>query len=281
MTANTIVATENPGGVPRMPAYFLAHGAGPCFFMEWTHGPLDTWDGLAIWLRSISADAGMVPQAIVVVSAHWEAAPLHINGLHRSGLVYDYGGFPPHTYELCYRAPGSVAIAQRLQVLLGEQDIESVRDDDRGLDHGAFIPLMLAYAEATIPVVQLSLHSSLSPADHIALGRALSPLRDEGVLLLGSGMSYHNRPGLGVGAAQLADQFDVWLTQSVCAHTGAERDLRLRRWLDAPGARQAHPREEHLLPLMVVAGAAGDEPARSTFAEHIAGIPVSCYRFGA
>ena len=276
-------AASPKSSVQRMPAYFFAHGAGPCFFMDWPYGAPDTWDRLGQCLRSmgpqVQALAGR-PAAIVIVSAHWETAPLRVNGLHRNGLLYDYGGFPSHTYALRYPAPGGPLWADRVAGLLGNGGIEVQRDDDRGLDHGVFIPLMLAYPEADIPVVQLSLHPSLDPAFHYAVGQALAPLRDEGVLLLGSGMSYHNRPDFGPGAQQLAQAFDAWLTDAVCACVGADRAKQLALWLQAPGARQAHPREEHLLPLMVVAGAAGQEPAHATFAEPIAGIPVSCYRFG-
>ena len=278
----TPAASVNPPA-QRMPAYFFAHGAGPCFFMDWPYGAPDTWDRLGQWLRSmgpqVQALAGR-PAAIVVVSAHWETSPLRVNGLHLNGLLYDYGGFPPHTYALRYPAPGSAPLAGRVAGLLADCGFEVQRDEDRGLDHGVFIPLMLAYPEADIPVVQLSLHPSLDPAFHYAVGQALAPLRDEGVLLLGSGMSYHNRPDFGPGAQQLAQAFDAWLTDAVCARMGAARAEQLARWLQAPGARQAHPREEHLLPLIVMAGAAGQEPAYATFAEPIAGIPVSCYRFG-
>lgn len=277
------VSTAPQTPASRMPAYFFAHGAGPCFFMDWPYGAPDTWDRLGQWLRALGPEAQALagrPQAIVVVSAHWEAAPLRVNGLHRNGLLFDYGGFPPHTYELSYPAPGSAPWADRVAGLLGKGGFDVHHDDDRGLDHGVFIPLLLAHPDADIPVVQLSLHPSLDPAYHLAVGQALAPLRDEGVLLLGSGMSYHNRPGFGPDAQQLARAFDAWLTDAVCARTGDERAAQLARWAQAPGARQAHPREEHLLPLMVMAGAAGHEPAHATFAEPIGGIPVSCYRFG-
>ena len=265
----------------RMPAYFIAHGAGPCFFMEWTHGPRDTWEPLGAWLRAMSNDLRAKPKAIVVVSAHWEAAPIRINGLHESGLLFDYSGFPPHTYALEYPVPGSQPVAARLRQLLQEQGIDAVIDDQRGLDHGVFIPLMLAYPAADVPVVQLSLHPSLDPALHLAIGRAIAPLRDEGVLLIGSGMSYHNRPGPGEEAKRNAEAFDAWLSAAVCTPSAVERESQLARWSHALGAREAHPREEHLLPLMVTAGSAGDEPAVATFAEKIAGIPVSCFHFGA
>ena len=264
----------------RLPTYFMAHGAGPCFFMEWTHGPRDTWERLGAWLRNLSSDLRERPKAIVVVSAHWEAAPIRINGLHRDGLLYDYNGFPAHTYALEYPAPGSSVVAERIQQLLAQHGIDSLIDDERGLDHGVFIPLMLAFPGADIPVVQISLHPSLAPALHLAIGAALAPLRDEGVLLLGSGMSYHNRPGPGEEARRLADAFDEWLNSAVGAPDLVQRSQQLCRWHEAPGAAQAHPREEHLLPLMVMVGAAGDEPVKATFAEKIAGIPVSCFRLG-
>ena len=277
---STNSATDGEPTGTRMPAYFLAHGAGPCFFMEWTQGPRDTWTRLGAWLQSMESDAGRRPRAIVVISAHWEAHPLRVNGQHRSGLLYDYGGFPAHTYELQYPAPGSQELARRVQALLVAQGLSCDADDERGLDHGVFIPLMLAYPAADIPVVQLSLHPSLDPETHQAMGRALAPLREEGVLLLGSGMSYHNRVSTEPGAEQMALGFDQWLQDAVCQHTGDARARQLNAWLDAPGARRAHPREEHLLPLMVIAGASEGDAARASFCEPIGNIPVSCFRFG-
>ena len=176
-------------------------------------------------------------------------------------LLFDYYGFPEHTYRLKYPAPGSPALAARVRELLADADIAADEDPARGYDHGVFVPFLLAFPDADIPVVQLSLRADLDPAAHLAIGRALAPLRDEGVLIVGSGMSYHNlrefwstRPA----DVEAAARFDAWLAAAVENPESAARDAQLAAWAAAPGARAAHPRDEHLLPLMVAAGAGGE-----------------------
>src|SRR5258708_28324508 len=162
----------------RMPTLFIPHGAGPCFFMEWTMGPKDSWEKLAGWLRSIDASVPETPRALLVISAHWETrAPTVIASSHPP-LLYDYGGFPPHTYELKWPAPGSPDLAKRVRDLLSAANIESADDTTRGFDHGVFIPLKVAYPDARVPTVQLSQQAGLDPRTHLAIGRALAPLRD-------------------------------------------------------------------------------------------------------
>jgi aromatic ring-opening dioxygenase catalytic subunit (LigB family) len=149
----------------------------------------------------------------------------------------------------------------------------------RGLDHGVFVPLKLAFPEAQIPAVPLSLAASLDPALHLAAGRALHSLRDEGVLIVGSGMSFHNlRAYLRAETVQKAQAFDAWLTHAV-ESPAAERDALLKGWQKAPFAAYSHPREEHLIPLMVVAGAGSDEPATRVFGDEPMGAAISAYRF--
>src|SRR5262249_8806523 len=152
----------------------------------------------------------------------------------------------------------SPELAARVQALLDAAGIASGADAERGLDHGVFVPLKVAFPEAQLPTVQLSLRAGLDPAEHLAIGRALAPLRDEGVLLIGSGMSYHNMRGfMKPESLAFSERFDAWLAQAVTAEPAA-RDAQLADWQRAPSAREAHPREEHLLPLMVAAGAAGE-----------------------
>lgn len=264
---------------PRLPTFFIPHGGGPCFFMDWTMGPRDTWDGMETFLRGLASELPR-PRAVLVVSAHWEEAAFTVNAAQRPPLLYDYTGFPEHTYRLRYPASGDPALARRSQTLLRDAGLAARQIDDRGLDHGVFIPFMLIYPQADVPIVQLSLRSGLDPAEHLAAGRALAPLRDDGVLIVGSGMSYHNLQAMfSPQPHHDAAVFDEWLSAAMTAAPDM-RERALADWMHAPGARSAHPREEHLLPLMVAAGAAGDGHGRRVYAENVMGVPVSGFRFG-
>ena len=261
-----------------LPTLFVPHGAGPCFFMDWTMGPPDTWDKMRAWLSQLGSSLGVKPKSIVVISGHWEEPDFTINSGANPPLLYDYTGFPPETYRIQYPAPGSPELANRIHDLFSQAGIASRYDSQRGYDHGVFIPLKVIYPKADIPMVQVSLKSGLDPASHIAAGRALAPLRDEGVLIVGSGMSYHNMRGFFSGQPVAhSDQFDEWLTQTI-ASTG--RDEKLQQWQDAPAARQAHPREEHLIPLLVASGAAQGETGRKIFSDRVMGAIVSAFQFG-
>jgi aromatic ring-opening dioxygenase catalytic subunit (LigB family) len=248
--------------------------------MEWTMGPRDTWDRMAEWLRGIGASLPQKPKALLVVSAHWEAAVPTVLASPSPPLLFDYYGFPQHTYELTWPAPGSPELAARVRDLLGAAGIASASDTTRGFDHGVFVPLKVAFPEATIPTVQLSLQQKLDPKEHLAIGRALAPLRDEGVLIIGSGMSYHNMRGLmsGSGGADSA-RFDEWLGAAV-EKAPAARDVDLAGWASAPSGRASHPREEHLVPLMVAAGAAVDDLGKRVFRDDVMGARVSAVQFG-
>ncbi len=262
------------------PTLFIPHGAGPCFFMEWN--PPHTWERMAAFLRGIETTLPQRPRAILMVSAHWLQPRFSVTSSERPELIFDYYGFPPHTYELRYGAPGSPALAQRCADLLGAARIDNTTDSMRGFDHGMFIPLLLMFPKADIPVVQLSLRDDLDPRAHLDVGRALAPLRAEGVLIVGSGMSFHNMRGYGdPHFGPVSDRFDEWLTETVAAEP-AQREQRLLRWDEAPAARQSHPprAEEHLLPLLVAAGAAADEPACKLFSDRVLETTVSAFRFG-
>lgn len=265
---------------PRMPTLYIPHGGGPCFFMTWTAGPADTWDRMAAYLRGIEASLPRRPTALLVVSAHWESRVPTVIASPAPPLLFDYYGFPKHTYELTWPAPGSPSLAARVERLFAGAGIPSALELSRGLDHGVFVPLKVAFPRADIPTVQLSLGATLDPHEHIALGRALAPLRDEGVLIVGSGMSYHNMRGLmgGTGGPDSA-RFDRWLGEAV-AMAPAERNRALAAWAEAPSGRACHPREEHLLPLMVAAGAAGDDRGEAVFRDRVMGAHVSAVRFG-
>jgi aromatic ring-opening dioxygenase catalytic subunit (LigB family) len=262
------------------PTIYLPHGAGPCFFMEWRMGPPDTWERTARWLREIDATLPEAPRALLVVSAHWEAPVPTVTSSAAPPLFYDYHGFPPHTYALRWPAPGSPELAARVQQLLSGAGIASAEDSRRGFDHGVFIPMKVAYPDARLPTVQLSLRAGLDPREHLAVGRALAPLRAEGVLLVGSGMSYHNMGAfMTPGARPHSVRFDEWLA-NVAQLEAAARDATLASWDQAPSARDTHPREEHLLPLMVAAGAAGADRGHQAFRDEVMGVVVSAIQFG-
>ena len=261
----------------RLPVLFIPHGGAPCFFMD---DPRQVWAGMATFLRELPACLPTEPRAILIVSGHWETDGFALTGAERPGLVYDYRGFPPHTYALRYDVPGAPALAARAAALLAAASLRSQVDPRRGLDHGVFVPLKVAFPAATIPVVEMSVDRSLDPALHLAAGRALAPLRDEGVLIVASGMSFHNMRAYGdPRSTARSEQFDGWLTDSVAA-TGTTRDAALTAWAEAPAALFAHPAAEHLLPLMVAAGAAGDAPGEKIYAERVLETAIAGFRFG-
>lgn len=266
----------------RLPTLFIPHGGGPCFFMETPPGwQRDTWDRMEAYLRGIPATLPQPPRALLVISGHWLTERPTVNVAARPTLLYDYYGFPEHTYRLTWPAPGAPALAAQVQALLAAEGIPTDTEDARGLDHGVFIPLKVMYPEARIPVLQLSLQERLDPAEHLAIGRALAPLREEGVLLIGSGMSYHHVPNMMTGRDNASSElFDAWLNEAVTRPDPAERNRRLLDWAAAPGARASHPTPEHLLPLMVAAGAALEDAAVRDYNDRVLGKAVSGFRFG-
>jgi aromatic ring-opening dioxygenase catalytic subunit (LigB family) len=261
-----------------LPTVFIPHGAGPCFFMEWTRGPQDTWARTAAWLKGLIAGLPERPKAILVVSGHWEEPAFTVGSAEWPSLVYDYYGFPESTYQLRFDAPGSPTLASRVRNLLTAAGLPTAEDSARGYDHGVFVPLKLVTPQADIPVVQLSLRQDLDPEAHLAVGRALSPLRDEGVLIVGSGMSWHNMAGFSPAYTAKSAAFDAWLSEAMS--DPAARDAAIRHWDQAPYAREAHPREEHLAPLFVAAGAAEGEPGRVAFRDTVMDVVVSGFEFG-
>ena len=264
----------------RMPVVVLPHGGGPWPFVDIGLGDSAETDALAGYLRSIADVPPVRPKALLVISAHWEETVPTVMTHPTPPLYYDYYGFPPESYEIQWPAPGDPALAGQVQDLLNAAGFETGADPERGFDHGTFVPLKLTYPKADVPTVQLSLLASLEPETHIALGRALAPLREAGVFIVGSGMTYHNlRAGFGPAAAGVAQTFDAWLRETATLEA-EERDRRLARWTEAPAARQAHPREEHLLPLHVIAGAAGADVGTVGFAGSFMGVPLSAYHFG-
>jgi len=267
-----------------LPTLFVPHGAGPCFFMDWN--PPGMWNRMEAWLRGVVKVAGAKPREILIVTGHWEEDAFTVNAQRSPGLLYDYSGFPEHTYRLTWPAPGSPELAARVQQLLAGAGFPAAADHARGLDHGVFIPMKLAFPDADVPVVQLSLRAGLDPAEHLAAGSALAPLRRDGVLIIGSGMSFHNMDrlmrNLRNGATDIdpdSERFDAWLAEAVVLPR-AQREKQLSQWIEAPGGRASHPREEHLLPLHVVAGAAGEDPGERVFQDRVLGSVQSAFRFG-
>jgi len=268
------------GAAGRLPTYFISHGGGPWPWMKKEMGTV--YDRLAIALADMPRQIGRTPRAILMVSAHWEAPAFTVQGNPRPPMIYDYGGFPAHTYQVHYDAPGSPELAGRVQSLIAAAGLPAATDPERGYDHGMFSPMAAIYPEANVPVVQLSLRRGLDPAEHIALGRALAPLRDEDVLIVGSGLSYHNLRNFGPQAHGVSKAFGDWLDDTAVQAAPQDRVQRLVDWADAPAARMAHPREEHLIPLMVAVGAAEQEAGERVYHEEafMGGLVVSSYRFG-
>jgi aromatic ring-opening dioxygenase catalytic subunit (LigB family) len=248
--------------------------------MDWN--PLGTWHGMESFLRSIENSLPQRPTAIVLISAHWQAPEFSVTAEEQPGLIYDYYGFPEHTYQLNYPAKGSPALAQRVSNLLHDAGLEAHQTAERGFDHGMFIPLKVMFPKGDIPVVQLSLRHGLSPAAHMEAGKALSPLREENVLIIGSGMSFHNMSGYGDERfTEASERFDAWLKEAVQLEAD-KRFQRLRDWTLAPHALECHPsgEEEHLIPLMVVAGAANEDPGIQAYSERVMKTQLSAFRFG-
>lgn len=265
----------------RLPTYFISHGGGPWPYM--TGEFRRNFDRLEQSLVEMRAELRDLPKAVLVISGHWEEQGLAISSGARPGMVYDYYGFPDYLYDISYGAPGSPDLARRVRDALHAADIEARLDPTRGFDHGTFSIMKPLYPDEAIPVVQISLDIGLDPALHLAVGRALAPLRDEGVLIVGSGLSYHNLGAMrGTGGYEASRQFDAWLQQTVIHAPPEERLDRLIRWEQAPLARAAHPREDHLIPLMVAVGAAGTEPGELAYhqTDFAGGITASSFRFG-
>ena len=271
----------------RLPVYFIPHGGGPWPFMEFPKdaagkGP---WDELGAFLRGLGQEIGHKPKAVLVVSGHWEREPVvTVSTAEKPGMLFDYNNFPPHTYALSYPAPGDPAVARHVMDVLSEAGIRSRGDDTRGFDHGVFIPFMLIYPDADVPIVMISLDNDLTAETHLKLGAALQRLRDEDILIIGSGMSYHNMRKFRSDEPAHVDEakrFDRWLTEAVEKADPAARNSTLAHWDQNPDARACHvPDHDHLVPLFVAAGAAGEDRGRKIFETDFLGKPYSAYRFG-
>lgn len=259
----------------RQPSLFIPHGGGPCFFMA---DPHRVWANMADFLAALSTHLPERPRAILIVSGHWETRGFTVASGSAPALLYDYAGFPAHTYALRYPARGAPELAADIVHRLRSAGLAAQGDPIREWDHGVFVPMKVAFPAADIPIVEVSLDRSLDSALHLAVGEALAPLRDAGVVVIGSGMSFHNLRRFGdTTVTASAAAFDGWLNATVILPPD-QRAARLAAWSDAPGARIAHPREEHLLPLMVAAGAS-DRPGVRIHHEVLLGAAQSAFRF--
>ena len=264
----------------RMPVAFLPHGGGPWPFVDMGMDDKPGFAALRSYLESVRSLPKTPPKALLVISAHWEEAVPTVMTAERPPMFYDYYGFPAASYSIQWAAPGAPALAERVRKLLGDAGFPTAADPERGFDHGTFVPLKLTYPDAAIPTIQLSLKRGLDPAEHLAMGRALAPLRDEGVFIIGSGMTFHDLRGFFQPRSKaIAEAFDAWLRETMALDSVA-RDQRLIHWAEAPSARAAHPREEHLIPLMVIAGAAGTDRATLPYNGTYVGLRLSAYHFG-
>lgn len=262
----------------RMPVYFVSHGGGPWPYVD-SMRPL-----FARTERELKALPGRLPakpKAVLVITGHWEEDAFTVSTAERPPMEYDYSGFPEHTYHVQYSAPGSPALAATVKDLLSNAGFAVLEDAQRGFDHGTFVPLVLMYPDADVPVVMLSLRSTYDPEEHIRVGQALVGLRDEGVLIMGSGMTYHNMRGMGRNeSTPVAEAFESYLGSAITQSDWKVRNDMLIHWESAAGARLAHPREDHLVPLMVVAGAAAEDPGRHVFVDRAFKVSMASYEFG-
>ncbi|MCG8668603.1 MAG: dioxygenase [Pseudomonadales bacterium] len=265
----------------RFPVFYFPHGAGPMPLLgEPNH------HSLVSFLKNY-AEQFPKPEAILIVSAHWETNVSTVLDASQHHLLFDYNGFPKEAYEISYQPPIAPMISEKVRSLLADHKLACGIELQRGLDHGVFVPLKLMYPDADIPCTQLSLVSSLDPELHIEIGRAISTLRDQGVLILGSGSSFHNMSlvhGVSPRDQQKSESFDKWLVDTCCDPNLdlSQRQERLANWIQAPDAKFSHPREEHLIPLHVCFGAAnsGSEAnncAKHVFGELFMGVKVSAF----
>ena len=224
----------------KLASYFVSHGGGPWAYMDGEfrqrHAQLEAS------LASIPRELGLSPKAVLMISGHWEERDFTVMANPNPPMVYDYSGFPEQTYRVKYAAPGSPDLARRVQQLLQHKGIVANLDYSRGFDHGAFVPLSVMYPAANIPVIQLSLTAGYNAEEHIDAGRALAELREEGVLILGSGLSYHNLRRFSSDGQRASHEFDGWLNETLKEPNPDIRIHKLLNWTHAPSAREAHPR---------------------------------------
>lgn len=262
----------------RFPTLFLSHGGGPWPFME----------DRRVQYAKTAAEFARLPQllperpkAVLVITGHWEADAFTVSTSAHPPMVYDYYGFPEHTYHITYPAPGKPELAAEVRALLKHAGFDCREDPNQGFDHGTFVPLGLMYPDADMPIVLLSLKSSYDAAEHIKVGQTIASLRDEGILIVGSGLTYHNMRGFGRAESKpVSYDFEAYLNEAISQSDPKRRNQMLIDWANAPSARLAHPREDHLIPLMVAAGAADSDAGHRLFLDEVASVAMASYEFG-
>lgn len=261
----------------RQPTYFISHGGGP---WPWIDQMRAEFAPLEDSLAAMPSELPEPPKAILMISGHWEAREVRVMHSARPPMVYDYYGFPKHTYDIRYSAPGAPALAERAAELIAEAGLPVALDETQGFDHGTFVPAYLMYPNADVPVFQVSMLETYDPEDHFRMGRALAPLRDEGVVIVGSGLSFHNLRAFGPGAREPSEAFDSWLDETLSLDPET-RTARLLDWESAPYARVCHAQEDHLVPLFAALGAAEDGTATRTYHQKMirGGVTASSWRF--
>lgn len=262
----------------RMPTYFISHGGGP---WPWVPQMRQGFQVLEQSLARMPSELPAPPNAVLMISGHWEGDAYTVMSSPKPPMVYDYHGFPPHTYEITYPAPGAPDLAERTANLIADAGLPTGLNAQQGFDHGTFAPLAIMYPKADVPVYQVSMRSHYDPQEHFALGRALAPLRDEGVLIVGSGLSYHNLRLMGPEAKVPSAEFDGWLNKVIQLPAPARTEA-LVNWEQAPYARICHKQEDHFVPIFVALGAAEGETATQTYHEDniFGGVTASSFRFG-
>ncbi|MCB2065348.1 MAG: dioxygenase [Erythrobacter sp.] len=263
----------------RLPTYYLSHGGGP---WPWMPQAAPAYAVLDASLKALRRELGEAPRAVLVVTAHWETPEFTFSAAQRPGMIYDYYNFPPETYQITYPAPGLPALTERAADLLRQGGMAAHVDPERGFDHGTFSLMQAIYPEAEMPIVQMSIRKDFDPVLHVEAGKLLAALRDEGVVIVGSGLSFHNLRAMGPLGRDASRAFDGWLQTALLDQAGEPRAQALIDWERAPAARLVHPREDHLMPLHVALGAAMGEQAHLSYHEDsfFGAISASSFRFG-
>jgi aromatic ring-opening dioxygenase catalytic subunit (LigB family) len=273
------MSLEGMQDVIRQPAFYLSHGGGPWSFMGGEFRQM--FRHLEASLNDLPSQLPMQPSAVLLISGHWEETEFAVSTSAAPGMIYDYDGFPAETYQLSYPAAGHPGLAELIAITIEQAGWPAKRDSLRGFDHGTFSLMKAIFPEANVPIVQLSMKANLDPAEHFKLGMALSHLREKNILMIGSGQSFHNMRSTGERAKKASLEFDKMLRQVLLKTSPKERFINLLACLNSPCGHYSHPRTDHIIPLLVVLGAAENDPASCIFSNYIMQFATSSYAFGA
>lgn len=273
------MSLENAQDVIRQPTFYLSHGGGPWSFMGGEFRRV--FRHLEASLNDLPSQLPMQPSAVLLISGHWEEAEFAVSTSAAPSMIYDYYGFPAETYQVRYPAAGHPELAELIALTIEQAGWPVKRDSRRGFDHGTFSLMKAIFPEANVPIVQLSMKENLDPSEHFKLGMALSHLREQNILMIGSGQSFHNMGSKGDIAKKASLEFDHRLRQVLLKTSPRERFKHLLACLDSPSGHYAHPRTDHIIPLLVVLGAAANDPVSCVFSNYIMQFATSGYAFGA